>query len=106
MEFTITRTSAYENEKPCDEAYIGKLTIIDTRNAKSFDEFTRKSGNDFLATGTDHQVTPTGITRNLGQRDCWKIELGSLEEFVAFTEKYGSTVFNGQCIEIYDDYRE
>ena len=36
----------------------------------------------------------------------WEVEVVSLEEFVKFVKKYTEVVFNGEEIEIYDDYRE
>lgn len=43
-----------------------------------------------------------------GARTCirWEIELGTLEELVAFSKKHGNLTFNAEDIWIYDDYME
>lgn len=123
MRFAVTRTSGHDREaKPCEEATRGELDYWDVRTFKSPEEhdatpWARHS--KWRDRGTDHQFVygpggdVAGIKRNLGPRTAWFVDLASLEELVAFHEKYGELVLtnvNGNDsvpgIEIYDGYRE
>jgi len=63
--------------------------------------------------GTNHRVINNNIARDLGERDCYMIEINSLNDLMKLQNKYGDIVISTSyidkttpSIEIYDDYRE
>lgn len=120
MRFAVTRTSVYgDDEPPCAEAVKGTLPYWDCRTCKSFEEFERSQGHNFLERGSEHQVVygprggAQGIKRRTDDRTAWFIDIDSLEALMAFRDKYGDLILTGAfgneeqpCVEIYDEYRE
>lgn len=118
MKFIVSRTSDYRaNIKPCEEAKMESIVMVETRNFKSILEFDATFGDregKWLSIGENHRFDKNGyIARDNGLIDVWTIEVNSLEELMDFVGKYGNVVVQ-KCykndrwyeIEIYDDYRE
>ena len=118
MKFVVSRTSLWQDERPCDEAKLERVESWHTRtcteevfNAK----FSKKEGL-WRDSGTEHTVTKAGhITKRVEDDDAWVIEIKSLAGLVKFMDKYGSCIIDMESdyspsklptIEIYDDYRE
>lgn len=85
MKFIVSRTSAWSDEKPCDEAM--RDTAV-----------------------TEYKVGQEMVRE---MKDIWSIELNTLDELMEFFNKHGTIVitdwWDNQAykeIEIYDDYRE
>lgn len=124
MKFLITKTSDYWNDtKPCDEAYKGTIESIDSRGFKTPEEHDKvlaygiKNGRQkpWLAEGYNHRIEDGHIVRNMPDRDCWYVDINSLEELFNFCTKYGgrlvledSNIYDYKTpeIEIYDSWRE
>ena len=112
MKFKVERTSMWNEQKPCEEAYKGQITYVQELCFKTFEEFKDKYKEDFLSRGTNHRITKHGIARDFNPKDCWYIDINSLEELLKFEEKYGEIIIGTTCdgeipiIEIYDTYRE
>jgi hypothetical protein len=120
MKFRVSRTSDWHNEKPCKEAKKEPYTRVDMRTARPEDIPAHK-GEDpawWFSEGTNHREVKgprggfQGIARDFDDED-WFVEIGTLDELVKFTDKYGSIVltwfhYNPDIreIEIYDGYRE
>ena len=79
-----------------------KLTTAGYFYKKENAESLGKLGIKFIESGQG-----TGIKGifTVTQEDTY-IEINTIEELVALTEEYGDIVFDGEEIEIYDDYRE
>ena len=82
MKFKLTTAGYYYKKESAN--YLGRLGI-------KFIESGRGTGIPGIFTVT--------------QEDTY-IEINTIEELVALTEEYGDIVFDGEEIEIYDDYRE
>jgi hypothetical protein len=121
MRFLVTRTSQDGNDySPCPEANRGKIAVWDRRTYKSPEEHDDEWGHKekWHDRGTDHGFWYKeidiigGIKRRLPDRDCWYIDLSSIEELIAFMNRHGSIILDREMddetygIEIYDDYRE
>ena len=121
MEFKITRTSLWSEDKPCNEAYIKKIIRIDERGFSSFEEHDEKLPRDtkWLEEGFNHKIVSANkrCTHNHIYREfndeIWAIKIDTLEDLLKLTDKYGDLVIttayennNIYEIEIYDDYRE
>lgn len=117
MKFTITRTSLYGDEgKPCEGAIPCEVTIVERRTFKTPEEFDEKMScfeGKWLEKGTNHRIIDGYIARDIGKKDCWAVEINSLEDLMALQRKYGDLVIETNWadeetpnIEIYDDYRE
>ena len=119
MEFIVKRSSLYssENPKPCEEAYLKKLTFVDIRGTDDPSKIPAGQGETewWYSEGTNHRLIDNEIARDLEQKDIWCISINSLEELMAFQSKYKNDVIistdsygfpNMPSIEIYDDYRE
>ena len=107
MRFKVSRTSIYHDEKPCDEAFMGRYTPVDARTFKSPEEHDERfPKNKWHSSGSNHRLTKSGIARDLPACRTWFVEIASLEELVSMSKKYGELVFDGDGIEIYDTYRE
>lgn len=120
MEFKISRTSIWGEDKPCKEAYEKKIIRIDERDFKSFEEHDNRFPNrKWESEGFNHKIlqpnnkydTPH-IYREFND-EIWAIEINTLEELINFHNKYGELVIkqsyenpNISEIEIYDDWRE
>lgn len=118
MEFEITRTSSNKPEKrPCKEAYLKEVTVVDRRNARTLKEArlpkNKHWSDDFFASGTNHREENGLIARDLDTEAKWFIKVDSLEALVELTHTLKSDII--VCLgdpdptprlEIYDDYRE
>ena len=122
MEFKISRTSIWNNDKkPCDDAYRKKIIIIDERGFKSFEEHDEKfsRGEKWLEKGFNHKILPANerfdhehIYREFNG-EIWAIEINTLENLLDLKEKYGEIIVKNAYendsineLEIYDDWRE
>jgi len=109
MKFKISRTSKWGDDKPCEEAFMGKFQHWHERSCTEeyFNQrFSTREGL-WRSKGSHHCVTKEGsIKRFEGYRDEWAIELTTLNDLVKFVKKYGTVVFGDDFIEIYDAYRE
>lgn len=109
MIYTVSRTSLWNNEKPCEEAIERPFENWDIRkwSEERYDcEFGERQGV-WKSEGKNHKITEEGyIARQFDDEISWSVEINSLEELRAFTEKYGRVIIEGSGIEIYDDYRE
>ena len=116
MKYIIKRTSVWNEEKPCDEAFKHPHEKWHTRTCTEEEFNKRFSSMEGLwrDKGTNHSITEKGwITRQEPDTMEWTIEINSLEELNAFADKYGQLVVSPEAysskspeIEIYDYYRE
>ena len=119
MEFEISRTSMWYDEKPCEEAYKKEIIRIDERRFNDFDEFKERLHENWEDEGFNHKIIPANekidhqhIYREFND-EIWCIKISSLEELLELQDKYGNIVLstcfknnNIRKLEIYDDYRE
>lgn len=115
MIFTVSRTSMWNEDKPCEEAEKRNFEYWHTRTCteeKFNEKFSLREGL-WRSKGKNHKITKEGyITRQEENRDAWSIEINSLEELMKFYNKYGAIIISedlfckSSCLEIYDDYRE
>ena len=108
MKFKVHRTSCYSDESPCDEAFSGTYIPVDERTFKSPEEHDSRFPREtkWLDKWTNHRLTKVGIARDMPPAPCWYVEINTLDELVAMSEKYGQLVLDGNDLEIYDTYRE
>lgn len=118
MKFKVRRTSLWDNEKPCKEAFQETYSRIEVRTLRSFEEFDEKFGEregSWLLKGINHCINEMGyIQREFPDGEVgWFVEINTLEELLNFREKYGNIVITKAWenpsileLEIYDDYRE
>lgn len=121
MEFQITRTSLWNEKKPCEEAYKKEIIRIDERGFKTFEEHNERlpRSKKWLEEGFNHKIMPPNeefstehIYREFND-EIWCIKINSLEELLKLQDKYGNIILtrcfknkNIRELEIYDDYRE
>lgn len=120
MEFMVSRTSLCgSDEKPCEEAVkkpyieIEERTVDDPVKIGIYGGDAKKANSDWYGYGSNHRVEDGHIKRDF-PAEGWFITINSLEELMAFQEKYGNLVlqksYNNPSsipeIEIYDSYRE
>lgn len=114
MKFSVTRTSCYNDKKPCEGAKKEKCLHVDERTVKSPKMLSRvMTEEDWYGTGKNHRVENGHIMRDM-DTTAWFIELNTLEELLEFTKKHGQCIISESdwsvkdcpSIEIYDDYRE
>jgi hypothetical protein len=119
MIYKVDRTSCFssclEKEKPCSEAKIREFEFWHTRtcNEQEFDKNHSNREGLWRSKGKNHTITKEGyITRQQENRECWSIEINTLEELQKFIDKYGRIIIyydqsiKANVIKIYDDYRE
>lgn len=113
MEFMITRTSVWFDDKPCDEAYEKDCMRKDVRTLKSFEEYDNKFKDNFHDRGVNHKINKDGYIEREFEDKAWFIEINSLEDLLEFENKFGPIIvstswtnYEYMMIEIYDDYRE
>jgi len=113
MEFIIERSST--SNKPCKEAIPRDATHIDRRTVKTLKEAKSKEwGKEFFERGVNHREEFGMVARDLDGRKIYVINIGTLEELIAFSEKYGQIILGEEdsykgykySLEIYDGYRE
>ena len=121
MEFEITRTSIWGDEKPCKEAYKKQIIRIDERGFETFEEHNERLSRDkkWTEEGFNHKIiSPNNnfdhqhIYREFND-EIWCIKINSLEELLRLQDKYGKIILgtcykndNIRSLEIYDDWRE
>lgn len=116
MIFMVKRTSNWDmSQQPCENTFPMKLTRVDKRVFKSEEEYNNRFPDKWTDTGTNHRILEDGcIARDVGEEDCWGIEINTLEELIKFYEDVGEELVLGKTwldrktlyLEIYDDYRE
>lgn len=113
MKFQIRRTSIFDDERPCDEAIKDKIIFTDVRNVDNPNKLTCMTADKWYKQGTNHRIINGNIARDLDKRDCYMIEINTLEELLELKNKYGDLIINTSyidrkthSIEIYDNYRE
>ncbi len=111
--YLCTRTSDYQDVKPCDEAFRVPLVAIDTRDVDDPKKIPINEGTDgdWYIKGSNHRVEDGRITRDMGIEEVWAVKLVDLQAFTDFVDKYGSCIIarddRGFCtIEIYDAFCE
>ncbi len=119
MEFKISRTSMWGENKPCDNAYKKKIIKKDERGFQTFEEIKEKINVDWLSEGFNHKIIPANeyfktqhIYREFN-KEIWVIEINTLEDLLKLENNYGNLIIerayeNDEIyeIEIYDDWRE
>lgn len=108
MKFVVRRASVWGETKPCDEAVQEKIMRVDTRFFRSPDEYDNKryvNTPKWLEEGMNHRITKKGfIQRDLGYKTVWIINLDSLDDLIAFQEKYCDVIIRDSYIN--PDYKE
>lgn len=113
MDFLVTRTSAWLDVKPCDEAVREPYTRVDWLNKDDPAKvpFYAGRGTDWwYGKGSNHRVE-NGMCRREILDEGWFVTIENLDELLAFVEKYeGRIVLRSDEfapeIEIYDTWRE
>ena len=121
MEFKISRTSMWNETKPCDNAYRKEIIRIDERGFETPEEHDERLPRDkkWLEEGFNHKILPPNkrfktqhIYREFNE-EIWAIKIDTLQELLNLFEIYGDLVIktsfendNVYEIEIYDDWRE
>ncbi len=115
MKFVVSRTSVW-GDKPREEATRVKATWIDRRKANSIEEAKRELWfEDWYNSTTNHREERGFVAGDSkGEKDdIWVIELKTLEDFIAFVEKYEQAIIKQSFykeypyeVEIYDEKRE
>lgn len=113
MEYLVSRTSFWMDEKPADECYWKEYISFDVRTFDSFDKYDAKFKDNFKDRGFDHCINDRGYIQRSFNREGWFINIDTIEELNNFIEEKGSVVIethhaneNILEIEIYDSYRE
>lgn len=115
MIYTVSRTSLWGDEKPCEEAVKRSFENWDIR-ACSEEQYDREhdAHQAWRSDGKNHKITDEGyIARQFDDVVDWSVEINNLEELNSFIVKHGSVVISKNVfmcnvfdIEIYDDARE
>ena len=94
MKFIISKKimSVTMNKQVCDEAVLEELTPLDYRKVQSIEEAKKKIWyKDWIADGVNHREEDGMVVcEKKNKSSKWVVELGSLEELLAFQGKYGS----------------
>ena len=115
MIFQVTRSSSWSERKPLEKAFPIKLKRVDERCITSVEEYDNRFQDKWLENGTNHRILENGhIARDVGEVDCWGIEIDTLEELLQFHKEVNEDLILSQSyldketysLEIYDDYRE
>ncbi|MDR2004131.1 MAG: hypothetical protein LBQ74_13960 [Prevotella sp.] len=116
MKYIIKRTSLFLSEqKPYDEAFLTEEISYDYRCSKTIKEAKDKHWFESWYNNTTDHIEVSGYIRGTEKekRQCWAINIETLDDLMKFQAKYGSLIitnsyFNNDLlmIEIYDDYRE
>jgi hypothetical protein len=113
MKFRITRTSVYDNVKPCEKAVEGTHLYTHTRTCTE-EEFNKRFAHReglWRSEGINHRVDSRGYIQREDEREGFLIEINSLEELLELITEVDCPVVISKDnpmpeIEIYDDYRE
>lgn len=118
MKFKVSRTSIWDDRKPCEEAVKETYTRVEVRTLGSFEEFDKKFGKiegNWLSKGINHCINQQGYIQREFPNDAvgWFVEINTLDELLHFQQKYGDIILTKDYnnpevleLEIYDDYRE
>ena len=115
MNFIISRTSLWGDEKPCPGAKVVQATRVDWRSCKSLEEVkTRPWGEDWFASGTNYREEKGQVARDMERGDIWVIEISNLDELLKFRDNVNEDLIIQNSdykeypfgIEIYDGHRE
>lgn len=94
MKFIISkkRVSVTEDRQICDEAVQVDLTPLDYRSVGSMEEAKMKIWyRDWINAGENHREEDGMVVcEKKGKSRQWVVEIGSLEELLAFQGKYGA----------------
>lgn len=108
--FLVTRTSVWDDGKPCDEAYVVEIMNVDRRNCDDPKKIpmNRVTDGDWYLRGSNHRVENGCICRDIGWERKWAVNIDSVMDFV---DKHGECVVRRNNdgfaeIEIYDNNRE
>lgn len=112
MKFEINRTSEY-GKKPCEEAVKSTIVNVDIRTVDNPEKLKCMSVEDWYNDGTNHRVINGEIARDFENKDCYTVEINTIEQLIELNNKYGELIIRKSyiddetpAIEIYDDYRE
>lgn len=113
--FIVKRTSVWDEEKPCDEAYRFMPKYVwheRTCTEEYFDEnFSFKEGK-WLSKGTEHQKTNNGKWIKRKEKTKEEVWVVDILDVLSFSKKYGDIIVSSYSrydiptLEIYDIYRE
>lgn len=94
MKFIVNRrkVSVTENRQVCEEAMQELLTPLDYRGVESMEEAQKKIWfKDWLADGVNHREENGMLVCEKKEKSSqWVVNLASLEELLAFQDKYGA----------------
>lgn len=113
MEFEVERTSEFLSlHEPCEEAYEKEVIRFDIRTFGNFEEYDAKFKDNWTDRGVNHCVNKDGNIQREIKEKTWFVRIDTLEELLAFKDKYGRLVIedawdreNVTKVEIYDGYR-
>jgi hypothetical protein len=115
MKYIVKRSSLYNNEKPCNEAFLCAHKCWDIRyygSEETFDFHHSNTEGTWRGKGKNHtKIGNTCIKRQI-DKELWTVEISSIRELNKFIAKYGKIIIRPwewisyPEIEIYDDYIE
>jgi hypothetical protein len=89
MIFQIQKAGESATVQSCKEAFPLKMTLIDQRTFKTPEEHDLTLNDPpWFSEGTNHSVNKIGIVRDMEEKDCWGIELNSIEDLVDLYKRY------------------
>ena len=112
MEYRVTRTSQWNEDKPCEEAYQKQIIYTDERNIPDPMENLLIGKSWYTDKGWFNHRVENGHIKRDKYVDVWMIEIKDQEELLKFIDKYGDIViqkdesYHSYEIEIYDGWRE
>lgn len=113
MEYLVSRTSFLNDEKPADKCYRKEYITHDVRTLDSFEKYDMKFRDNFKDIGFDHCINDRGYIQRSFNRECWFINIDTIEELNNFIEEHGNVFIEAHHanekileIKIYDGYRE
>jgi hypothetical protein len=110
--YLCSRTSEYNDGKPCEEAFRALVQVKDVRLTSDPKHIPANKGTDggWYAQGSNHCIENGNICRDVLVSE-WLVEFLDLESLQSFVDFHGECVISRHTsgfakIEIYDDYRE
>jgi len=107
--FVVSRTSG-SSTKPCDEAFLQKVPVVDVRVFDDPKKIPAHKGTDgdWYTRGRNHRIVDGYICRDLEPMDSWCVYIDDIMDFVRQHGECVISITSGGLnkIEIYDDYRE
>ena len=113
--FIVRRASSLVGSlPPIENCTREEVTYISVRTLHSFEEFDKKFGRRegrWIDTGWGHCVNKRGYIQRYERRECWVVEVESLQELLFMVEDYGDIIVGYSeyvlpVLTIYDDYME